>query len=389
MRRPPGRHRGRALLVVVGGLLSVGGLAWRQGWPPFVKPVQTAAAPPPVPVVVAPAVVRAVPLTLAGLGAVQAYNTVTVRVRVDGQLTRIAFMEGQDVKEGDLLAQIDARPFQAQLAQAQAKLAQDQAQLANAQLILSRYETLVSRQDVSRSSYDTQAAAAATLAAQVKADQAAIAYAATQLAYTQVTAPITGRTGARLIDIGNIVHATDTTGLVVITQLDPIFVRFSLSQDALDQVQAAIRASPALLQVQAYGRDAALVLATGQLSLVNNQVDPATGMVEFKATFPNTDHILWPGRFVTARIRLGVRQDGMTVPAAAVQRGPDGTYAWVVGADGTVAMRPVKVAQIQDGTALFDGGLAAGDQVVVDGQFKLKPGVKVAPGAVPAAAGER
>ncbi len=375
--RRPSRFGRVALAVVVLAAAGTGVAYWRHWWP-FTPPPQVAAAPPPVPVETAKVVQQPVPIWVTGLGAVQAYNTVTIRARVDGQLVRVAYREGQDVKQGDLLAEIDPHPFEAQLAQARAKFAQDQAQVVNSRLQQGRYADLVGKQDVAKSTLDTQVATTDSAVAQVQADQAAIAYAAVQLAYTKITAPISGRTGIRLVDEGNIVHASDSGGLVVITQLQPISVLFSLPQDSLARVQAAIAASPTPLQVQAFGRDLSKPVATGKLELVNNQVNQSTGTVDVKATFPNDDHALWPGQFVTARLTLNTRQDGLTAPSAAVQRGPDGTYVYVVGADGTAFMRPVELAMMRDGMALFDKGVAPGDSLITQGQFKVKPGVKVA-----------
>ena len=374
-RRP--RYGRLALAVVVLAGAGAGVAYWRHWWP--FRPVQHAAGPPPpVPVTTAKVAQQAVPIWVTGLGGVQAYNTVTVRARVDGQLVRVAYKEGQDVQAGDLLAEIDPHPFEAQLAQARAKFAQDQAQLVNARLQQSRYADLVTKQDVAKSTLDAQVATADSAAAQVQADQAAIAYAAVQLGYTKITAPIGGRTGVRLVDQGNIVHAADTGGLVVITQLQPISVLFTLPQDSLARVQDAIKVSPTPLQVQAFGRDMSKPLATGTLELVNNQVNQATGTIDLKATFPNDDHALWPGQFVTARLILTTRQDGVTAPAAAVQRGPDGTYVYLVDADGKASMKPVDVALTRDEMALFDHGVSPGDRIVVEGQFKVKPGAKVA-----------
>ena len=371
------RHLGRYALAAVAVLAVYAGLArWRHWWP-FPPPHQTAGPPPPVPVTLAKVAAQPVPIWLAGLGTVQAYNTVTVRARVDGELVRVAYVEGQDVKQGDLLAEIDPRPFEATLAQARAKFAQDTATLKDAQLNQARYATLAAKQDVSRATLDTQAATVESLTAQLQADQAAIAYAGVQLAYTKITAPISGRTGLRLVDQGNIVHASDAGGLVVITQLQPISLVFSLPQDALGKVQAAMAASAEPLQVQAFGRDLSKPLATGKLDLVNNQVNAQTGTVDLKASFPNEDHALWPGQYVTGRVQLSVRQDGITAPASAVQRGPDGTFVFVVGADSKAAVRPVDVALTRDGMALFDRGVQPGDTVVAEGQLKVKPGVTV------------
>lgn len=364
------------LAVVVLAAAGAGVARWRHWWPFHAAP-QAAGPPPPVPVTLAKVASQPVPIWLTGLGAVQAYNTVAIRARVDGQLVRVAYQEGRDVKQGDLLAEIDPHPFEAQLAQAQAKFAQDSATLRDAELNRGRYQQLAAKQDVSRSTLDTQEATVQAQTALVQADQAAIGYAGVQLSYTRITAPISGRTGVRLVDQGNIVHAADPGGLVVITQLQPISLLFTLPQDALAQVQAAMGASKEPLQVEAFGRDPARPLATGKLDLVNNQVNAQTGTVDLKASFPNDDHALWPGQFVTARLRLSVRQDGVTAPSAAVQRGQDGTFVFTVGPDGKAAVQKVDIALTRDGMALFDRGVKPGDTVVTAGQFKLKPGSTV------------
>ncbi len=371
--RRQSRHLGRYALVAVAVLAAGAGIArWKHVWP-FKAPAQTAGPPPPVPVTLAKVQAQPVPIWLTGLGTVQAYNTVTIRARVDGQLVRVAYTEGQDVKQGDLLAEIDPHPYEAQLAQAQAKFAQDTATLKDAQLNQQRYLNLVAKQDVAKSTLDTQEATVQSGQALVQADQAAIAYAGVQLGYTKIVAPISGRTGVRLVDQGNIVHAADTGGLVVITQLQPISLIFSLPQDAL----AAMRASKAPLQVQAFGRDPSKPLATGKLDLINNQVNQQTGTVDLKASFPNEDNALWPGQFVTGQVQLTVRQDGITAPASAVQRGPDGTFVFVVGPDNKAKVQPVDIALTRDGMALFDKGVKPGDTVITEGQFKVKSDVTV------------
>ncbi len=374
----PRRSRAGMLAAAAAVLLAVGGgvAYWRHWWP-FHAPAAAGGPPPPVPVTLAKVESKPVPIWLTGLGAVQAYNTVTVRPRVDGQIMRIAYTEGQDVKQGDLLVEIDPHPFEAQLAQAQAKFAQDTATLRDAELNRARYAQLAGRGDASQQQLSTQEATVASLTAQVQADQAAIAYAGVQLAYTRIAAPIGGRTGVRLVDQGNVIHASDPGGLVVITQLQPISLLFSLPQDFLGQVQAAMAASTEPLQVQAFGRDLSKPLATGKLDLVNNQVNAQTGTVDLKASFPNADHELWPGQFVTARLQLGVRQDGITAPASAVQRGQDGTFVFTVGPDGKAQMRKVDVALTRDGMALFDAGLKPGEAIITSGQFKVKPGAAV------------
>jgi len=325
--------------------------------------------PPPVPVTADLARKQDFPVFQLGLGQVQAFNTVTIHVRVDGALDKVAFTEGQDVKQGDLLAQIDPRPFQASLDQAAATKDKDAAQLANAQHDLDRYVTLAPQNFTSKQVLDTQRALVAQLTAQVKADQAAVDNAKVQLGYTTITAPISGRTGIRLIDQGNIVHATDTTGLVVLTQLRPISLIFTLSETLLPKVSKALAAGG--LEVEAWSQDDSLKLGEGKVALIDNQIDPTTGTMKIKATFPNEALSLWPGQFVNARLLLETRQDGITIPVSAIQRGPNGTFAWVVKPDKSVEMRPIKVAYSTSDTALIDTGLAAGDTVVTGGQYRL------------------
>ena len=366
--------------IALAALAAASGLGWY-----VLREPKTAAAVPagdsPVPVVEAAAVLRDVPIYLTGIGTVQAFNTVTIRTRVDGQVDRIAFGEGQDVKAGDLLAQIDPRPFKAQLEQAQAQKASHEAQLADARIDLARFANLAKRGAGTQQSVDTQKALVGQLEANVQADQAAIDSAQVQLGYTTIVAPISGRTGIRLVDQGNIVHAADQTGLVVLTQIEPISLVFSLPEDSLPDVTRSMAAGPP--KVLAFSRDDQTTLAEGALALIDNQIDQTTGTIRLKATFPNADHALWPGQFVNVRLYLAIRHDGVTVPASAVQRGPQGTFAYVIKSDSTVEARPVKVAQLRDGVALIDAGLAGGDRVVVDGQYKLRPGIRVAPGDAP------
>lgn len=322
---------------------------------------------------------RPMPIYRTGIGTVAATQSVTVKTRVDGQLDRIGFTEGQDVKAGQMLAHLDARALQAQLAQAQAAKAKDQATLANARVDLARLAQLIRDDAATQQQLDTQKALVAQLQASVQTDDAQIAYAQVQLSYATITAPISGRAGARLVDVGNIVHATDATGLVVINQVDPITVVFTLPEEAFQDVNRAIRTSPQPLVVQALPRTGTEVLGTGQLTLLNNQIDIANGTVQLKARFPNPTHTLWPGQYVNVRLQLGIRPDALTIPAAAVQRGQGGTYVYRVEADGkTVQTQAVTVADIQDGVAVVAQGLAAGQQVVVDGQYKLKPGATIA-----------
>jgi multidrug efflux system membrane fusion protein len=331
---------------------------------------------PAVPVTADPARRQDVPIFRLGLGAVQAFNTVTIHVRVDGALDKVAFTEGQEVKAGDLLAQIDPRPFKAALDQAVAARDKDAAQLANAQHDLERYITLAPQNFTSKQTLDTQRALVAQLAAQIKGDEGVIDNARVQLGYTTITSPLAGRTGIRLVDQGNIVHAADPGGLVVVTQLHPISVIFTLSETFLPAINRALAAGP--LKVEAWSQDDGEKLDEGVVALVDNQIDPATGTMKVKATFPNEADTLWPGQFVNAHLQVETRHDGITVPVQAIQRGPKGTFAWVIKQDDkTAEMRPITVGYTTSDTALIDRGLSPGDLVVTDGQYKLVVGSKV------------
>jgi len=366
-----------AAVMTAVALAAAGGWSW---WRWHTRPVPAAPPTPPIPVVVAPAQQHDVPIYLVGIGTVQALNTVTIRARVDGQLDTVAFIEGQDLRKGDVLAQIDPRPFQAQLAQVQATRARDQATLANARLDLRRYATLASSQFATRQSVDTQTSLVAQLEAAVETDQAQIDYASVQLAYTTIRAPLSARTGVRLVDAGNIVHAADAGGLVVLTQVEPISVLFTLPEasfGAASRAHSAAQAAGGALAVQASDGSGAGPLGDGALLLINNQIDAATGTIQLKATFPNTDHALWPGQFVNVRLLVDTRRGAITVPAAAVQRGPGGTYAYVVKTDQTVEVRAVKVGQSVAGTVLIETGITGGDVVVTDGQLRLRAGTRV------------
>ncbi len=363
-----------AILVVVAS-----GLAWYVLHEPATsasRPAQSAVAPA-IPVTAGVAETKNIPVYLTGLGTVQAFNTVRVKVRVDGQLDKVAFTEGQDVNVGDVLAQIDPRPFQAALDQAKAVKAKDEAQLENARRDLQRSINL--REFASRQNVDAQSALVRQLEATIQGDQAAIESAQVQLAYTTITAPISGRTGVRLVDQGNIVHAGDPNGLVVITQLQPISVIFSLSDEQLSNVSREMSAGP--LKVMAEGRADHRPLGEGTLALVDNLIDQSTGTIRLKATFPNDDHALWPGQFINVRLLLRTLQDVVTVPSTAVQRGPNGMYVYVIKPDSTVAMQPVGIGQMSDRTSVVESGLQAGDKIVVSGQYRLQPGSRVQAGA--------
>ena len=365
----------RAAWLFLVPLAAVVGLGWHYKSGPSAGVTPQRPAAPSVPVAAAFAERRDFPIFLTGLGAVQAYNLVTVKVRVDGHLDKVAFVEGQTVSEGEVLAQIDPRPFQALLAQARAAKTRDQAQLANAKLDLERTKTLILREFATRQLADTQRALVAQLEAAVQSDQAAIDNAEVQLGYTTIVSPIAGRTGMRLVDTGNIVRTTDTNALVVITQVQPISVVFTLPQDVLGEVVREM--SRGSLKVFAHNRDGATQLGEGVLVLIDNQVDPATGTIRLKATFENKDNALWPGQFVNVRLLLRTRPEVVTVPAQAVQQGQIGPFAYVIKSDQSVEQRTVKVGYSREGTSLIEEGLKPGDQVVVEGQYKLRPGARV------------
>jgi len=365
------------VLSVLAVSAAAGGAVWYENRAPA-----TAASPAArpaaagVPVLAGVAERADVPIYLSGLGTVQAFNTVTVRARVDGHLDKIAFVEGQDVKAGDLLAQIDPRPLQAALNQALAAKATDEAKLTNAKLDLERFNNLIKRDFATHQSVDTQYALVAQLEAALQGDQAAIDNARVQLGYTSIAAPIGGRTGVRLIDQGNIVHAGDTGGIVIITQLQPISVIFILPQDLLDQVHDEM--TKGTLTVTALKRDDPnQVIDQGVLALVDNQIDAGTGTIHLKATFPNRNNALWPGEAISARLTLKTERGAVTVPAPVVQRDPAGTYIYVIKPDQTVERRAVAIAQIRDGVAIIEQGVAVGERVVIDGQYKLRPGIRV------------
>ena len=336
---------------------------------------QVAVPPPVVPVVAGTVLQGDVPIYLRGVGTVIAYNNVIVRSQVTGQIVKIAFNQGQAVHQGDLLAQIDPRPYQAQLDQAIANRDRDQAQLVNAQANLTRYTSLQQKGYASTQLVETQNAQLAQLQAMVKSDEGVIEQARTNLSYTNLTAPIDGVSGIRQIDIGNIIHPTDPNGLVDVTQIQPISLIFSLPQTDFVEIQQEMARGP--LVVLAYSQDDKNKLDEGKLDLIDNQIVQTTGTIRLRASFPNAQHMLWPGELIDARLLLETRHDGLTIPAPAVQQGPSGSFVWVIGPDESVQTRPVVVSQISEGQALIDSGLQANEKIVVQGQYRLVAGTHV------------
>jgi multidrug efflux system membrane fusion protein len=338
-----------------------------------------------VPVVAVPVVQRDMPIYLDGLGNVLASATVTVRAQVDGRLDRVAFKEGQEVHKGDLLAQIDPRPFENQLHTGEAALARDRAQLVGAQRNLARYLEMAKEGLAGTQQVDDQRVLVAQLEATTRSDQVLIDSARLQLDYARVTSPIDGVTGVRLVDQGNVVHPGDPTGLVMVTQVDPIAIMFTLPQDDLPRIAAQLAAGP--VAVDAMSRDGSSKLASGQLALVDNQINQATATMRLKAVFPNPTHALWPNQFVKTRLLLTVRKAALVIPAAVVQRGPQGTFAYVVGPDSTALVKPITTEGTEGEFAVVTSGLTVGEQVVVDGQSQLRPGSKVSTRGADAAPG--
>ena len=371
------RHR----VMVIGGLVVVGIAVfalWPSGQAP--KPQSRPGSGPdgrPVPVVTASVIRKDVPIYLDALGTVQAYNTVTVRSRVDGELVEVLFKEGQDVKSGEVLAQIDPRTYRAQYEQAVATRDKDSAQLEAAKRDLARYVSLGDR--VTGQSVDTQRALVRQLEATVRSDEASISNARTMLSYTVISSPIDGRTGMRLVDRGNIVHASDATGLVTLTQIQPIAVIFTLPQQNLPAINDRLR-EDGKLAVLTTQPETGSQIDNGELELVDNQIDQTTGTIKLKAVLPNAERRLWPGGFVNVRLLLTTRLGGLVIPAPAVQRGPQGAYVFVVKPDRSVEMRAVKVATIEAGQALLDSGLEEGETVVTDGMAKLSNGSRISTG---------
>jgi multidrug efflux system membrane fusion protein len=361
-----------ALFAVVVACVGLGAVLQHSDTP---APAATPPEPVRVPVVATKVASGNVPIYLRGVGTVIAYNNVIIRSQITGQLVKISFQQGQTVHTGDVLAEIDPRPYQAQLDQTIANRERDQAQLVNAQANLDRYTQLGTKGFATPQLIETQKAQLGELQAAIKSDDALIDAARVNLSYTQLTAPIDGVTGIRQIDIGNIIHPTDPNGLVDVTQIQPISVIFTLPEETFPEIQAQM--AKGTLGVYAYSQDDKTKLDEGKLILINNQIIQTTGTIQLRADFPNAQRRLWPGELVNARLLLTTRPNGLTIPAPAIQQGPNGSYVWVIGPDGAVQIRPVTVGQISDGLALIDSGLKADETVVTAGQYRLAPGALV------------
>ncbi len=374
MDKSPRRLRRLVWFVGVAAIVSLAVVVlWRRS---FSQPAHAVAAPPPaVQVSVADAARRNVPIYLTGLGTVQASNTVALHAQVDGKLQEVLFTEGQMVHKGDILAKIDPRLYQAAFDQAKAKKAQDQALLVSAEKDLARFKGLALKGFETQQNIDQQQAKVDQLKAAIEADTAAIESAQTQLDYTTITAPIDGRIGVRLVDPGNIVHANDQGALATVTQTRPTAVLFTLPASRLDDVRAALKRGPVV--VTAFDQDNRKQLATGQLLLIDNVIDQTTASIRLKAMFPNDDEVLWPGEFVNAHLLLETRNDVLTIPPTAVQRGPNGVFTWLVTEQGTVQMRPLKLGPTSGNDVIVETGLDAGDRVVTEGQYKLQQNIPV------------
>lgn len=361
--------RGLGLALLIGGLLA--GCSRDQKNPKASTPF------PPVPVGVASVQQRDFPVYLTGLGSVQAFNTVALKTRIDGQITEVRFQEGQDVSVGELLVQIDPRPYQVALETAQANLQRDEAQLNNAKVQYERMKALYAGGVIAKQDLDTQQASFGQYEGTIAADKAAIENAKLNLFYTRITSPINGRIGLRQVDIGNYVQASSTTSMAVITQLHPIALVFTLPEDQLQAVRQ--RMKQGALAVDVYSRDDQTKLSTGKLLTIDNQIDPTTGTARFKAVFENPDNNLWPNQFVNVHLLLETRKDALTIPVSAIQRGPQGTFTYLVDDKNTVQVRPIQVALTQGNAAVIASGLEPGERVVTDGQEKLQAGSRVAP----------
>ncbi|HEY2246920.1 MAG TPA: efflux RND transporter periplasmic adaptor subunit [Bradyrhizobium sp.] len=373
------RSAGSRMVSLFITLMVLGGLGY-IGWTVFQQKSASKGGPGarpdlPVPVLAATPRIQDVPVYLDGVGTVRALNTVTVRSQVDGKLIAVNFVEGQDVKKGDVVGEIDPAIYQAQYDQAVAKKAQDEAQLANQRIDLVRYQQLAATNAGSKQQADTQKAAVAQTEALVKADQAAIDNAAATLGYTKIVAPLSGRAGLRQVDQGNIIHAADATGLVIITQLQPIAVWFSLPQQQIVRVNAA--SGKGALTVDVFGNDGVTVVDTGILRGIDNQVDPTTGTLKLKAEFPNGNYQLWPGQFVNVRLKVETLSKALVVPTSAVQRGPVGTFSYVIDSDNVAHAKPVTVTQQNETDAVIASGLSQDERVVTTGFANLADGSKV------------
>jgi len=363
-------RRWRLALLLVAGM----GLAYfavERGLLSSRAPGASKEAAPAIPVVATTVKREDVPVSLTGFGTVQPFNSVLVKSRVDGQIVKINFSEGKDIKSGEVLVEIDPAPFEAALAQARANKLKDEAQLNNARLDLERATRLAATGSGSRQQLDTTQAQVAQLEAAIKADQAVIDMAENQLNYTRIRSPIDGRAGTRIVDIGNIVRGTDNAGIVIVNQLHPIFVNFALPADSLATIRAKSKNGDIKVSVQDSNNGE---LAAGTLSVIDNQINPATGTINYKAVFDNSDESLWPGQFVNVRVEVAIRQNVVVVPLTVVQQGPEGPYCFVIGQDRVVQKRALKVGFVNKTTAVIDDGLAPGELVVVDGQYRIQAG---------------
>jgi multidrug efflux system membrane fusion protein len=370
-----GRNSRRILFIVAGialASLAAGVIFWRHTTTQAAQSTER----PSVPVTVAQAAVRDVPIYYGALGTIQALNTVAIRAQVNGQLLSVNFRQGQEVRQGDVLAQIDPAPLKAALDQAIAKKSQDEAQLISAQKDLARFKTLAIKSYETQQNVDLQQAKVDTAKATIDADQAAIEAAQTQLNYATITAPIDGVVGFRQLDVGNIIHTTDTSPLTVLTQIKPSTAIFTLPQSDLGSVREAMLRGD--VSVLAFDQDDQKQLATGKLLLVNNQIDQNTSTIQLKAEFPNEDGRLWPGEFVHIRVLVDTRKNAVTIPEVALQRGPEGFYVWVVKPDDTVEQRPIEALTTNENVVIASSGLNAGETVVVEGQSRLDAGIRVA-----------